>query len=67
MDGEGNNATIGLNYEYRVNSLLGFGAVPERAVREFDAITALLVADVHIKNGIIMQLGSGIERHESEE
>jgi hypothetical protein len=32
IDGEGNNAAIGIDYEYRVSQLLGLGAAFERQV-----------------------------------
>ena len=61
--GEGNNPTIGLDYEYRVNALLGVGAVLERAYGTLDATTMLAVADIHCRNGLIMQVGPGFERN----
>ena len=66
IDGEGNNNTIGLDYEYRVSELLGLGAVYEKAYGELDATTSLLVADIHLDNGLIFQVGPGIERRHSE-
>ncbi len=67
IDGEGNNATIGLDYEYRVSELLGLGVVVERAGGEIDATTALAVADIHFASGLIMQVGPGFENHDSEQ
>lgn len=64
--GEGNNSTLGIDYEYRISPLLGVGVVLEHAYGELDATTALAVADVHIYNGFIMQLGPGFEHRESE-
>lgn len=66
IDGEGNNPTIGLDYEYRVNELLGLGAVYEKAYGDLDATTSLLVADIHLQNGLIFQVGPGIECRHSE-
>lgn len=66
VDGEGDNATLGLDYEFRVNALLGVGAVVERAFGEMDATTALFVADIHIWEGLCVQAGPGVE-HASEE
>ena len=67
IDGEGNNATIGLDYEHRLNTLLGIGTVLERAAGEIDAFTALLVTDIHFDNGLIMQMGPGYESGENED
>jgi len=64
--GEGDNFTLGLDYEYRVNELLGLGAVIERAYGELDSTTLLAVADIHFDNGFIMQVGPGIERKDHE-
>lgn len=60
--GEGNSPTIGLDYEYRVNKLLGVGAILERADGKLNATTLLAVADIHFWNGLIMQVGPGFER-----
>ena len=62
VSGEGDNFTVGLDYEYRVNELLGVGAVVERAYGEIGATTLLTVADVHFQNGLIIQVGPGFER-----
>lgn len=67
IDGEGDNSTIGVDFEYRVNQLLGIGSVIEYAGGELDATTALAVADIHLHEGWVMQLGPGIERRHSEE
>lgn len=67
IDGEGDNSTIGIDIEYRVNQLLGIGSVVEYAGGELDATTALAVADIHLHEGWVMQLGPGIERRHSEE
>jgi hypothetical protein len=63
---EGNNATVGIDYEYRVNKLLGVGAIIERAYGELNATTVLAVADIHFHNGLIMQVGPGVELAEDE-
>lgn len=60
--GEGDNLTLGLDYEYRVNELIGVGAILERAFGQLNATTILAVADVHFQNGLIMQVGPGFER-----
>ena len=54
--------TIGIDYEYRVNAFLGLGAVIEQAYGKLDATTALLVADLHLGRGAILQTGPGMER-----
>jgi hypothetical protein len=66
LSDEGNNFTIGLDYEYRVNELLGVGTVIERAYGELDATTLLAVADIHFQNGLIMQVGPGFERKDDD-
>jgi len=65
--GESDSLTLGLDYEYRVSRLLGLGAVVERAYGTLDATTLLAVADIHFKNGLIMQVGPGFERRDAEE
>lgn len=67
VSGEGNNLTIGIDYEYKVSDFLGLGAVVERAQGELDATTVLAVADLHLESGIIVQVGPGFERRHSEE
>lgn len=62
VNGEGNSATVGIDYEYRVSHLLGLGAVLERAYGELNATTVLAVADIHMDNGLIVQVGPGFER-----
>jgi hypothetical protein len=65
INSEGNNATLGIDYEFRVGPLLGLGAVVEHAYGEIDATTLLAVADSHIYEGFIMQVGPGFEYRES--
>lgn len=66
INSEGDNATFGIDYEFRVSPLLGLGAVIEHAYGEVDATTLLAVADIHIYEGFIMQVGPGFEHRESE-
>lgn len=66
IDGEGDNSTLGIDYEYRVSPLIGLGAVIEHAYGELDATTLLAVADIHIYEGFTMQVGPGFEHRESE-
>lgn len=47
-DEDGTEFTIGLDYEYRVNELIGLGGVVEYATGDYDATTLLGVADIHI-------------------
>ncbi|WP_262696469.1 hypothetical protein [Kordiimonas aquimaris] len=54
-------STIGLDYEYRINRLLGVGFVVEQAFGSIDATTILTVADIHIWRGLALQIGPGIE------
>jgi hypothetical protein len=65
-NGEGNNATLGIDYEYRINPLLGLGVIVEHAYGELDATTLLGVADFHVYEGFIVQVGTGFEHKESE-
>lgn len=53
--------TLGLDYEYRVNHPLGLGMVVEHAFGELDATTVLAVADIHLRRGLVLQVGPGIE------
>lgn len=57
--------TLGLDYEYRVNSFLGVGSVLEHAYGPLDATTILAVADLHVWKGLAVQTGPGavIEEH----
>ena len=59
IDGEGDNSTFGIDYEYRVSPLIGLGAVIEHAYGELDATTLLALADIHIYEGFTMQVGRG--------
>ncbi len=54
--------TLGLDYEYRLNQLLGLGVVVERAKGSVDATTVLAVADIHLWKGLALQVGPGFER-----
>ena len=53
--------TIGIDYEYRVNRSLGLGFVVEHAFESIDATTLIAVADIHIWEGLALQIGPGIE------
>ncbi len=64
--GGGDSFTAGIDYEYRVNELLGVGAIMERAYGELNATTMLAVADIHFQNGLIMQVGPGFERKDDD-
>jgi hypothetical protein len=59
--------TLGVDYEYRVSELLGMGFVLEHAFGEVDATTLLLVADIHLWEGLAVQMGPGVEFAEDEE
>ena len=61
IDGEGNNSTLGIDYEYRVSPLIGLGGVIEHAYGGLDATTLLAVADIHIYEGFTVQVGPGFE------
>ena len=53
--------TLGIDYEYRVNRLLGVGFVAEQAFGDIDATTLLAVADIHVWRGLAFQIGPGVE------
>lgn len=57
----GNGETVGIDYEYRVSQLLGLGSVVECAFGSLDALTVLAVADIHLTNEFIIQVGPGYE------
>ena len=59
----GNAFTLGIDYEYRLSDFLGVGFVAEYAFEDLDAYTYLLVADLHITNNFIAQIGPGVEFH----
>lgn len=64
IEEEGDGATVGLDYEYRISEVFGIGAVAEYAAGHVDAWTVLAVADIHFKH-VILQVGPGFE-HTSE-
>ncbi len=53
--------TLGGDYEYRVNRLIGLGFVAEHAFEDVGATTLLAVADIHVWRGLAIQAGPGIE------
>lgn len=59
--------TIGVDYEYRVSELLGVGFVVEHAFGELDATSILAVADIHVWQGLAVQVGPGVEFVHDEE
>ena len=61
IDEDLTDLTIGGDYEYRVNRLVGVGMVLEHAFGEIDATTILGVTDLHIWKGFVIQLGAGVE------
>lgn len=65
--GDGDSATVGIDYEYRVSPLLGLGAVLEYAFGELSATTLLAVADIHLVQGLVAQVGPGFERRSGED
>lgn len=62
ISGHGDGFTVGLDYEYRLNDLLGIGTVIEYAAGDLEAWTFLAVADIHITPQWIVQVGPGHER-----
>jgi hypothetical protein len=57
-DGE-NAFTLGLDYEYRLNSFLGLGGVLEFAFEPFDTTNVLAAADLHLTDSSVIQTGPG--------
>jgi hypothetical protein len=53
--------TLGLDYEYRVSKVLGLGFVAEHAFGAVDSTTLLGVADIHLTEGLAIQIGPGVE------
>lgn len=66
INGKGDNETIGIDLEYRVSEFTGLGMVIEHAFGELNATTVLAVADLHLHDGLIMQIGPGYEFIDSE-
>lgn len=62
ITGESETAfTLGIDYEYRVNRLLGLGFIAERAFGDIDSTTLFAVTDIHLWRGLVTQLGVGAE------
>ncbi|MEM9309938.1 MAG: hypothetical protein AAGA34_00705 [Pseudomonadota bacterium] len=59
--------TLGVDYEYRVSEWLGLGFVAERAFGGIDSTSILAVADIHIWEGLAVQVGPGVEFVDEEE
>lgn len=53
--------SIGLDYEYRVDSFLGVGGVVEHAFDDVDTTILLAVVDLHITPHFIVQTGPGVD------
>ncbi|MFK7914403.1 MAG: hypothetical protein AB8B93_10855 [Pseudomonadales bacterium] len=53
--------TVGIDYEYRINQRYGAGFVAEYAVDPLDATSLLGALDVHLVQGLVLQLGLGVE------
>ncbi|MBO1254693.1 hypothetical protein J3L16_03210 [Alteromonas sp. 5E99-2] len=67
IKGEEFGFSTGVDYEYRVNQLLGLGTVIEYAAGDIDAWSVLAVADIHFFEGFMAQIGPGIEITSDEE
>ncbi|WP_230279951.1 hypothetical protein [Croceicoccus sp. Ery15] len=59
--------TLGVDYEYRISELLGVGFVAEHAFGELDSTTLIAAADIHLFEGLAVQVGPGVEFAEGEE
>ncbi|NKB35345.1 MAG: hypothetical protein GKR91_19780 [Pseudomonadales bacterium] len=64
--GHGDYATLGIDYEYRLNQRYGIGFVIEHAFDDLEATTALAVANWHVYRGWVVQFGSGFEHYHDE-
>ena len=53
--------TLGIDYEYRLNKVLGLGFVAEHAFGPINSTTLLAVADIHVMGGLAIQTGPGVE------
>ena len=61
FDAEETAFTLGIDYEYRINELIGVGGVVEYAFGDIEATTLLAVADIHLWKGLAVQVGPGVE------
>ncbi|MEO1028577.1 MAG: hypothetical protein AAFX02_05910 [Pseudomonadota bacterium] len=61
LDAEETAFTLGIDYEYRINELIGVGGVVEYAFGDIEATTLLAVADIHLWKGLAVQVGPGVE------
>lgn len=53
-------ATLGFDYEYRLNRIVGLGLVAEHAFSPIDVTTLFVVADLHVWRGLAIQTGPGV-------
>lgn len=53
--------TIGVDFERELSSHLGMGLVAEHAMGDLNATSVFLVADVHLGQGVVVQVGPGVE------
>lgn len=53
--------TLGVDLEYQFTRRFGLGTVVERAFGSIDSTTALAVADIHIGDRFVLQVGPGVE------
>jgi len=58
--------TLGIDYEFRINRLVGLGFIAERAFGDIDATTLFAVTDIHLWRGLVTQLGAGFESSHGE-
>lgn len=59
--------TYGIDYEYALNPDLGLGFVIERADGDVDATSFFAVADIHVSEHLVLQVGPGFEWGEAED
>jgi hypothetical protein len=66
QDGSENGASIGLEYEYRLNPRLGIGGLGEYAGGDFDSWVIGIPVFIHPHGGWVLFLAPGLEFEDSE-
>ncbi|MEL7023052.1 MAG: hypothetical protein AAGL69_04840 [Pseudomonadota bacterium] len=67
VDSGATGFTYGFDYEYAISRELGVGFVLERAEGDVSSTALFAVADVHITEPLVVQLGPGFEWGEEED
>lgn len=63
----GTGLTFGVDYEYALTPSAGLGVVLERADGDIEATSLFAVADIHLTEQWVLQVGPGIEWGEEED